>query len=100
MDINAKNAHGDNVWTKVEMVIQAYARVHPQEIKDTVSDNARRVAMMKNDFGSGNKLRFGVSIPHGLLFKLQNVEPKLFTDKKLMNEFMKRYKGFRVCQKV
>lgn len=100
MDINTKKAYGDNVWTKVEMVVQAYAQVHPQEVKEIVLQNAQLTATRKNEYASNGKIRWGASLPVGLMMKLEQVEPKLFSDKKLFNQFMNKYKGFRVCQKV
>lgn len=100
LDINTKKVYGDNLWTKVEMVIQAYAKVHPQEIREQIEQNSQIVNTRKNDFAVKGKLRWGLSMPVGLLFKIEQVEPNMFSNKKLMNEFMKRYKGFRVCQRV
>lgn len=100
MDVDVTNAYGNNVWNKIEMVIQAYAKVHPTEMKDQIEMNAMLQATRKNEFAQGKKLRWGVSIPAGLLFKLEQVEPNLFKSKKMLNMFMQKYKGFRVCKVV
>jgi hypothetical protein len=100
MDIDVSNSYGTNTWNKIEMVIQAYTKVHPQEIKEIVMDNAMIAQTLKNEYGKSKKLRYSVRIPAGLLFKLEQVEPKLFANKNMLNQFMNKYKGFRVCQKV
>jgi hypothetical protein len=100
MDIDVTNAYGNNTWKKIEMVIQAYSKVHPEEIKEIVHDNAYIAQTQKNEFAKAGKMRYSVRIPAGLLFKLEQVEPKLFANKKMLNQFMEKYKGFRVCQKV
>lgn len=100
MDIDVSNVYGNNTWKKIEMVIQAYTKVHPEEIKEIVMDNATFANTRKNERGTVGKMRYSVRIPAGLLFKLEQVEPQLFASKKMLNQFMEKYKGFRVCQKV
>lgn len=97
MDIDVSNVYGNNTWKKIEMVIQAYTKVHPQEIKEIVLDNA---SIANSNQNLSKKMRYSVRIPAGLLFKLEQVEPTLFANKKMLNQFMEKYKGFRVCQKV
>lgn len=100
MDIDVTNVYGNNTWSKIQMVIEAYTKVHPEEIKEIVLDNATIANTRNNDFGKSGKLRYSIRIPAGLLFKLEQVEPQLFANKKMLNQFMEKYKGFRVCQKV
>lgn len=102
-NIDVKKVTGGSIWDKIQTVVEAYAKIHSLEIEITIRENAKLTDTRKNDLAStegGSRLRWGVNIPAGLLFKLELVEPELFTDKKLYHKFLKKYKGFRVCKTV
>lgn len=91
-------------WDKVQQVIEAYAKVHRLEMELLVRENAEISESQANTFGSanngGNRLRWGANIPPGLMFKLEQAEPLLFSDKAIFHTFLKKYKGLRVCKTV
>lgn len=103
-DIDVKKATGLDMWDKIQSVIEAYAKVHSLEMEILVRQNLELSRTRKNSMAlteeGGNRLRWGMNIPHGLMFKLELLEPMLFSDKKLYHKFLKKYKGFRVCETV
>ena len=103
-DINAYAANGADIWDKIDEVIREYAKVHTMEMEILIRENANISNSRKNDLAMSGKndirLRWGASIPPGLLFKLEQIEPMLFSNKKLFHKFLKKYKGFRICKTV
>lgn len=101
--INAEKAEGVDIWQKIDRVINEYTKIHPNEMRMLVLENKFISDTRKNDYASSGgtaKLRWGASIPPGLFFKLQIIEPTLFENRRLFNRFLKRYKGLRICKKV
>lgn len=103
-DFDAKNAKGVDLWDKIQSVVETYAKIHSMEIEIMVRQNAEITQTRKNALSiteeGGNRIRWGCNLPHGLMFKLEQLEPMLFSDKKLYHKFLKKYKGFRVCETV
>lgn len=101
-NINPENAKGSDMWARMEDIISSYTKVHPLEMELQVRANAERMKTQLNDFGSNasKNIRWGASLPIGLMLKLQAVYPEVFEEPKLFNLFLKKYKGFRVCNKV
>ena len=103
-DINAYAASGADLWDKIDYVIKEYAKVHRLELEIVIRENAAISKSRQNDLAMSHKgglrLRWGASIPPGLLFKLEQIEPMLFSNKKLFHKFLKKYKGFRICKTI
>jgi len=102
-DIDVKKVTGGDLWDKVQNLVEAYAKVHSMEVEIIIRENAELTETRKNALAStegGSRLRWGGNLPVGLMFKLELLEPELFTNKKLYHKFLKKYKGFRVCKTV
>lgn len=72
-----------------------------------VKQNKELQKMLTNDtaMGETKAMRWGVSIPQGLLLHLEKYfkekhKEKLFNDTKELNEFMREFPAFRVAKKV
>ncbi len=100
--INPEYAKGVDMWAKLDEIINAYVNLHPIEMELQVRANAERIKTQFNDYGSNasKNIRFGASIPAGLMFMINQVYPEVFTDNKLFHKFLKRYKGFRVSKTI
>jgi len=97
--VDTDNISG-SLWEMIDKVIESYSKINPEEIKAYVAQNQKIKNSRLTAFASSkeNTLRFGASLPVALMFKLEKIEPELFTDKKLFNQFIKRYKGFTICK--
>jgi len=100
--LDTSKVTGIDLWAKLDMVINEYVKIHPNEMKMLVYENKAIGNSRMNSLASNkNKtVRWGASLPPALMFKLEEVEPMLFSSKKLFNSFLKRYKGLRICQSV
>jgi hypothetical protein len=89
-------------WDAIDQAIREYSAIHPNEMRLQVIDNAKRVMENTTKTGSNKSktMRLGVSIPVALMFKLQQIMPDIFEDKRKMQKFMKKYKGLRTCEHV
>lgn len=101
LDVDKARQHY-GLWDGVEALVQEYVKLHPQEVALAVAENKQTKDIAYNKFSStkGNAMRHSLSLPPGLMFKLEQFEPTLFTNRKTLHEFMRRYEGFRACQTV
>jgi len=102
-NIDVKKVVGGDRWDKIQTVIEAYAKVHSLEVEIMIRENAELTETRKNALATvegDSRLRWGANLPAGLMFKLEQLEPMLFSDKALYHKFLKKYKGFRVCKNV
>lgn len=98
--LNTDNATGGR-WAMIDQVIREYTQLHPSEMEMLVYENKAISDSRNAHAASENKsIRWGISVPAGLLFALERVEPMLFVEKPLYHEFLKRYKGLRICKVV
>jgi len=93
--VDAKNTVG---WDKVSQIVECYIKVHPNEMREQIESNKMVSETRKNRFASGQRMRFASSLPVGLVQTLERAEPKLFTDKKLFHQFLKKYPQFKTCK--
>jgi hypothetical protein len=100
--INPLEAKGADMWQIVEEIVMAYVKLHPLEVEFVVRSNKQEVETKANDFGSteNESLRWSASLPAGLMFKIQQVYPEIFTDKTLYHKFLKKHPGFLVCKTI
>lgn len=100
--LDPSKAEGIDVWAKIDDVIRAYTKIHPNEMQMLVMENQYISKTRRTESASSKSksLRWGASIPPALLFNLEVVEPNLFFDKKLFHKFLRKYKGFRICKTV
>jgi hypothetical protein len=99
--IDGKNTGASDMWDRIEQIIAAYTKVHPLEMELLVRENAEISKSRINDTASSKAgIRWGLSIPHGLLFEIQTLYPELFLNKNLFHKFLKKYKGLRICKNV
>lgn len=94
--------HKLSIWDRIEEAIQDYAKIHPNEMQLQVIQNSYVRAGARNDFSAAKEksLRWGASLPVGLMFRLQAIDPELFEDPLKFTKFIKRYKGLATCRKV
>lgn len=104
--VDPTKAQGVDIWQKFDEVIAAYTRLHPTEMELHIREVAAIRKNRLNEFASNkdHSMRWGCSIPAALMFKLELVEPELFANtprgKRIFNQFLRKYKGFRVCNIV
>jgi len=98
-NINPENARGD-YWTRVQEIIEAYTKLHPIEMELQVRANAKQSAIHNSNHGFSKEktLQWGVSMPIGLMLKLQAVAPEIFENRNLFAAFKRKYKGLCVCK--
>jgi hypothetical protein len=89
-------------WVAVDTVVREYAVCNPNEIRDIIEANA--IQRVNNTYRTGanasNTTRHALSIPVGLMHKLEFVMPDIFTNKRKLRHFMKCYKGFTACESI
>ena len=103
-DIDSYSVNGVDLWDKLDQIVGAYVKVHPIEMEILVREN-KAISQSRMDNHQivkkgGSMLRWGASLPPALMFKLEQVEPMLFSNKKLFHKFLNKYKGFRICKSV
>ncbi len=89
-------------WEKIEEIIRDYTKLHPEEMKAQLELIATLRRLQYNKFASSksNSLRWGISLPTGLLITIKKFYPEVFAEKKEMEKFMRKFRGFTVCQKI
>lgn len=100
--VNPEAAKGADMWQRIDEIIMAYVKLHPLEIELLVRCNREDVKLKANDYGStkSKQLRWSASLPAGLMFKIQQIYPEVFTDKNIYHKFLKKHPGFLVCKTV
>ena len=89
-----------DIWKAVDEIIRQYAMVHPNEIKEQRVENMLTKQNNFNDFASteSGSFRQALEIPVGLFNILVEYENTLFTNKKTLHTFMKRYPLFTTAK--
>ncbi len=89
-------------WEGIDAIVQAYTKLHPQEMKQTVFENQMTRESNYDAFGAGRQksIRHGLSLPGGLFHVLKEYDEELFKDSKKLQKFMRDYKGLRTCKEV
>lgn len=89
-------------WDAVDQAIRDYTDINPTETRAVIVQNAAIRNSNYTKFGSDKEktMRHGASLPPGLYFKLLQIMPDLFTNKRKLHHFMKVYKGFRTCDTI
>ncbi len=92
----------NDMWTVVDGLIADYTRVHPEEVKEIIETAKEHRANLRNTTAAseGGSLRHALVLPVGLNFLLKKSFPEIFREKKVLREFMKRYPGFRIPEKL
>jgi hypothetical protein len=100
--VDVTGMDGIDSWNAIHTVVTEYAQIHPMEIQAQLIQNemVRKTNKSKTGSNSSKTMRWGLSIPVGLYFKLQQVMPDLFDDNRKLRMFMKKYKGFTTCEHV
>lgn len=85
-------------WSRVEEIIQDFARVHPLEMEITVRQNDLKKVGAYTKWGeakgdSRSELRLGLSMPLLLMKTLEEFDPEIFTNPRKNHKFGQRYKG-------
>lgn len=99
--IDTAKTTGDR-WERIDQTIKDYITLHPNEMRMLVMENKAISNSRLNDYASdkSKSIRFGASVPFGLMVLLEQIEPFLFTEKELFYRFIKKYKGFKICKTV
>jgi len=102
LNIDVTKLEGIDLWAKIDTLLVEYSKVFPNELRMLLIENAakRQEARTSNAESKDKTMRWGASIPPALYWKLQALEPTIFTDKKLFIKFLNRYKGFRIAKKI
>lgn len=89
-------------WNAIHQVVVDYSKIHPIEMEAQLIQNEmiRKTNKSKTGSNTSKTMRWGLSIPVGLYFKLQMVMPDLFDDSRKLRQFMKKYKGLTTCDSV
>jgi hypothetical protein len=88
-------------WARIENAIQEYTKLHPQEMAEALLDVEYHRQAQINQYGaSSSGIRHGAMLPPGLGFKLEIIDPELFTNRNNLHEFLKRFPGFRVYNTI
>lgn len=87
-------------WKNIDNIIRDYTQLHPNEMELHLLEVKHARNTRLNEYGSDRKknIRWGMSIPVALMFKIEARYPQFFADKRNYNQFIKKYKGFRTCK--
>ncbi len=96
-------SHG--YFDMIEEIIEAYTKLHPEEIKDALAYCREKREANYNDFGlnkedTNSELRLGIGIPNGLLIKLMEFDQEFLNDPVKLTKFRKRFPGFNTAKKI
>lgn len=100
--IDVKEVDGVDKWDKIEKIITEYVKLHPNYMRLFLHENKKERQRQANKYASteDRQLRYGIAIPPGLMYTLQEFEPNLFNNDTLRHTFMKKFKGFTICDVV
>lgn len=100
--VDAEAAHQYEFWEGVDMIIKAYTRINPGEMAAILADNKLQRDQNASATGSNQSKtqRSTISLPFGLMLVLEEYEPEIFTNKKMLYEFMRLFPGLRTCHKI
>jgi hypothetical protein len=95
----------------IETILRNYEIARPGEIKKFVQLAREESENLKNDFGSnsrgvlkgtesGTEFRRAVTMPIGLFRQIEEAYPLMFTNKKHLHWFMKKFPMFTVARKI
>jgi len=98
LKVYADNFLHKDYWSRVEELVQDYAKVHPLEMELTVRQNDMKKAGSFTKWGdakgdSRSEIKLGLSMPLMLMKLLESFDPEIFTDHKKSHLFRQRYKG-------
>ncbi len=95
-------AKSEGAWNVIHDLVETYAMLHPNEINMLKIENQSMKADKKDKHGSSKdkSKRHLCSIPPGLMFLLEKVEPDLFGNKKKLHKFLRKFPIFQVCEKL
>jgi hypothetical protein len=91
-----------DLWQAVDQIVRQYAQIHPNEIKEQRIENQLTRDNTFNEYASNQTgtFRQALEIPVGLFNVLFEYESTLFTNKKTLHEFMKRYPIFTTAKSI
>ena len=102
--VDIKKTKGIDIWIKIDEVIRDYTELHPREVWTHLQYNKAVKETRHNAMGTSrnnaSNMRWGISMPMGLAFKIQALDYEFFENKKKVHKFMKRYPGWRTCKTV
>lgn len=98
------NAGGD-IWDKLAGLIEDYAKVYPDDMRATLYENKIIRMGQRNLYGSNksNSFRWGINLPPGLSALITRFFPGIWDGKRgkeNYRKFMRKFPGFRVCEKI
>lgn len=89
-------------WGMIEGLIADYGRMHAEELKVFLHGVKMVRSSQKNNTASNasKTMRHALCLPQELMVLLKRYVPDLFTDKKKMRKFMKKFPGFCVPENI
>ena len=89
-----------SLWPAVKVVVEQYTMLHPEEMRDQYAVNQEIRETNKRSTGSNESgsMRHALSLPQGLLFVVEELDPNMFTDKNNLHKFMSNFPALTVCK--
>ena len=95
--------HALDYWMGVRVLIEDWGKTHPNDMKEHLEAVKWKRQLQNNKFGvtdNENNMRALVSIPEGLIFQFKRHFPDLLLEKSRIEEFARKFPGFRLCEVV
>ena len=89
-----------SLWPATKVIIEQYQMLHPQEMRDqyAVNNEIRETNKKASGANESGSMRHALSLPQGLMFVIEELEPKMFTEKKTLHQFMSNFPAFTTCK--
>jgi hypothetical protein len=88
------------LWPAAKVIVEQYQMLHPQEMKDIylVNQEIRETNQSATGSNASGSMRHALSIPQGLMFVIEELEPKMFTEKANLHKFMSNFPALTACK--
>ena len=88
------------LWPAVKVIVEQYTMLHPQEMQDqyAVNHEIRETNLNSTGSNASGSMRHALSLPQGLMFVVEELEPKMFTEKKNLHQFMSNFPALTTCK--
>ena len=101
IDVDKIKKHNKDYWKCVDIIIEMYCDLHPDEMTYLKVANAtERDETNTHGANKSGSMRQAISLPISLLYTLKDFDNRIFSDKKKLHTFMKRYPALRTRNEV
>ena len=94
---------GELRWRIIDGLVRDYTTLHPEEMREWV-ETMRDIRRSKRDerlgMNKSGSMRQALALPMGLAVLIKKYDPEVFSDKKIMHQFMKLFPGFRIPSRI